>query len=131
VLFTIDRGAGSADIPFAFTTPQAGLYPVRIVWYQGGGDGNLEFFTYGGNGEKILVNSANPKAVKAYHRTLFVEPTVSVKTLPDLSLELSFTGTLQSTDSLNPANWSNVTGASSPFKPDTSSPQRFYRAVSP
>jgi hypothetical protein len=131
VLFTIDRGAGSSDIPFAFTTPQAGLYPVRIVWYQGGGDGNLEFFTYGGNGEKILVNSANPKAVKAYRRIIFAEPTVSVKTLADQSIELTYTGTLQSTDSLNPASWSAVPGATSPFKPDGSSAQRFYRAVAP
>lgn len=65
ILFTVDRGAGATDFPFAFITPQAGLYPVRIVWWQGGGDANLEFFTYGPNNEKIPVNSAN--GVKAYY----------------------------------------------------------------
>jgi len=54
-----------------------------------------------------------------------------VKTLADQSIELTYTGTLQSTESLNPASWSAVPGATSPFKPDGSSAQRFYRAVAP
>jgi len=68
VLFTVDRGAGAADIPFAFVTPQAGLVPVRLVWYQGGGGGNVEFFTYGANGTKIPINDrSNPNSIKAYY----------------------------------------------------------------
>lgn len=131
VLFSMDRGGGSSDFPFAFVAPQAGLYPVRVVWYQGGGDGNIEFFTYGDNAEKILVNSAHPKAVKAYFRVAGAEPTVALKTLADQSIEITYTGTLQSSDSLNPSNWVAVPGASSPFKPDASAAQRYYRAVTP
>jgi hypothetical protein len=104
---------------------------VRVVWYQGGGDGNIEFFTYGDNAEKILVNSAHPKAVKAYFRVAGAEPTVALKTLADQSIEITYTGTLQSSDSLNPSNWVAVPGASSPFKPDASAAQRYYRAVTP
>lgn len=129
VLFTTDRAAGSSDIPFAFVTPVAGLYPVRIVWYQGGGDGNLEFFTYGDGGEKIAVNGTHPKAVKAYHRIIVADPTITVRTLPDQSIEFIYNGTLQATDSLNPANWQDVSGATSPYKPDASAPQRFFRAI--
>jgi len=71
VLFTVDRGAAAADIPFAFITPQAGLVPIRLVWYQGGGDGNLEFFTYGPNNTKIPVNDRNnPNSVKAYYNVI-------------------------------------------------------------
>src|SRR5947207_10349951 len=35
ILFTVDRTGGATDFPFAFITPEAGLYPIRLVWYQG------------------------------------------------------------------------------------------------
>src|SRR5258706_15102718 len=53
VLFTIDRGAGALDIPFAFITPQAGLVPILLVWYKGGGGGDLWFFYYRAISSKI------------------------------------------------------------------------------
>jgi hypothetical protein len=57
--------------PFAFITPQAGLVPIRLAWYQGTGGGNLEFFTYGTNGTKIPVNDRNnPNSVKAYYNVI-------------------------------------------------------------
>ena len=40
-LFKIDRGGGSADFPFAVIAPQAGLYPIRVLYYQGGGGANF------------------------------------------------------------------------------------------
>jgi hypothetical protein len=68
VLFTQDRGAGAADIPFSVYVPQAGLYPVRFVWYQGTGGAQAEFFSYDENGNKIPINDAtNPNAIKAYY----------------------------------------------------------------
>lgn len=68
VLFTTDRGAGNRDIPFAFITPSAGLFPVRITYYQGTGGANAEFFTYGADNNKHLVNDLNdPLSVKAYY----------------------------------------------------------------
>jgi hypothetical protein len=78
VLFSIDRGAGARDIPFAFITPAAGLYPIRLVWYEGGGDGNVEFFSYGSNNEKIPINDRrNANAIKAYYDVIPV-PTVAI-----------------------------------------------------
>jgi hypothetical protein len=71
VLFTQDRGAGTQDFPFAIVVPEAGLYPIRLGWYQGTGGGNVEFFTYDDveSGLKIPVNDANnPKAIKAYYK---------------------------------------------------------------
>lgn len=134
ILFTADRGAGSADIPFAFITPQAGLYPIRLVWYQGGGDGNLEFFTCGDKGEKIPVNGNHPKAVKAYHRVAGGGggPTLAIKAVAGGKVEITYSGTLQSTDSLTPANWTKVTDATgSPYSTSTTGQQWFYRSVTP
>ena len=71
VLFSIDRGAGNRDIPFGFVIPAAGIYPMRVVYYQGGGGGNFEVFSYDPDvtGGKILLNDpTNPKAIKSYFR---------------------------------------------------------------
>jgi hypothetical protein len=46
-------GRGSADTLFYVLVEQAGVYPVRLIWYEGGGGANLEFFS---------VNQANPEA---------------------------------------------------------------------
>jgi hypothetical protein len=68
VLFTQDRAGGAADIPFSIVVPEAGLYPVRFIWYQGGGGAEAEFFSYDANGNKIPINDAtNPNAIKAYY----------------------------------------------------------------
>ena len=117
VLFSIDRGAGAQDIPFAFITPTAGLYPIRLVWYQGTGDGNLEFFTYGPNNTKIAVNDrTNPNAVKAYYNVI-TAPQLQFTSVAasggNLTLNWSSTGTvlLQHASSLtgSPTDWSDVT----------------------
>lgn len=132
ILFTTDRGAGARNIPFAFITPQAGLYPVRLVWYQGGGGGNLEFFTYGPNNEIIPVNGTHPSAVKAYTRVTGVTPvtpTVSIATASGGNVTITYTGKLQATDSLTSPNWQDV-GGTSPLTSAASATQRYYRAVS-
>ena len=70
VIYTQDRAGGTADFPFVIAVPEAGLYPIRVGWYQGGGGGNFELFTYDDaeSGLKIPVNDAtNPKAIKAYY----------------------------------------------------------------
>ncbi len=131
VLFTIDRGAGAQDIPFAFITPEAGLYPVRLVWYQGGGDANLEFFTYGPNNTKIPINGTDPNAVKAYYNVqgAGVTPTISISKSTGGSVTITYTGTLQATDSLSSPNWQPVANAVSPFTVTASGGQRFFRAA--
>lgn len=65
-----DGGRGSADSIFQFLVTEAGLYPFRLVYYQGDGGGNLEWFTMNPlTGEKILINDpVNPNAVNAYRQ---------------------------------------------------------------
>lgn|GEM_PF-1911698 len=127
VLFSVDRGAGARDFPFAFVTPAAGLYPVRLVWYQGTGGGNLEFFTYGPNNRKIAVNDLDdPLAIKAYHQLKEDQrPTLTSKR-NGATLELTFTGVLQSADLAN-GPYTDVVGAASPATIPASNQQRFFR----
>jgi hypothetical protein len=59
-------GRAASDSLFHFVVPRDGLYPFRLIWQQGGGDGSVEWFTVL-NGQKILINdTTNPNAVKAY-----------------------------------------------------------------
>lgn len=130
VLFTVDRGAGARDIPFAFIAPEAGLYPVRLVWYQGGGGGNVEFFSYGPDNSKILVNDAsNPLAVKAYQKLKETAPLQLSVALEGANVVLSWTGggTLEETAEVGAgAVW---TTSASQANPQTLAPAgtKFYR----
>jgi hypothetical protein len=66
-LGVFEGGRGSSDTLFQVSAATAGFYPVRLIWYEGNGGANLEFFTVTTSGEKILVNdTANPNAIKAY-----------------------------------------------------------------
>jgi hypothetical protein len=71
VLGRFDGGRGATDSIFQFRVTQAGLYPFRLVYYQGGGTaGNLEWFMMNPlTGEKILINdTANASATKAWRQ---------------------------------------------------------------
>ena len=56
---------GAADTIFNIVVPEDGLYPARLVWWEAGGGANIEFFSII-DGKKILVNSDDPNAIKAY-----------------------------------------------------------------
>jgi hypothetical protein len=131
VLFTTDRGAGSRDIPFAFVTTEAGLYPVRLVWYNGGGHGDLEFFTYGPNNTKIAVNDrSNPNAVKAYYDISVNEgPRMSVRLSGgNIIVEWTGGGTLQSATSVT-GPWTSTGDNDGSFSTPATGEARFFRVV--
>jgi hypothetical protein len=132
ILFTRDRGTGARDIPFAFITPEAGLYPVRLVWYQGGGGGNVEFFSYGPNNEKIAVNDrANPNAIKAWHKANVAppgEPEITSIALAGGSVTILWknAGTLESAPAVN-GPWSSTGDRDGSFTEAVASEAKFYR----
>jgi len=136
VLFTIDRGAGPQDIPFSFTVPQPGLYPMRLVYYNGGGGAALEFFSYDDNGSKIPINDTNnPAAIKAYYNiTTTPGLQFTSATLGGGTATFTWTGTgiLQQATVLTGSNndWSDLTTQPSgnTFQVQVSSAtQTFYR----
>jgi len=95
VVFTTDVGKGSSDIPFSVNVPQAGLYPVRLVYYNGGGGANLEYFTYDDTGTKIAVNDTNnPASIKAYYKvtTTSQGPNITSATVSAGQITIQWTG---------------------------------------
>lgn len=66
-----DGGRGAADTLFHFEVSQAGLYPFRLLYYQGGGQGSVEWFTVDPqNSERIPINHrTDARAVRAWRQT--------------------------------------------------------------
>jgi hypothetical protein len=55
---------------WTISAPKAGIYPFRLVYWQGGRGANLQFYTVLSSGERLLVNdSADARAIKAYRRS--------------------------------------------------------------
>jgi len=62
-----DSGRGAADTLFDFAVTQEGYYPFRLLWWEGSGGANVEWFTVNlFTGEYLLVNGPQSGAVKAY-----------------------------------------------------------------
>jgi hypothetical protein len=132
VLFTIDRGAGARDIPFAFIAPEAGLYPVRLVWYQGGGGGNVEFFSFGPNNQKIPINDrSNPNAIKAWAKANVAPPPppeiTGVSLAGDsITIQWKNGGTLESTPGLG-GTWTSTGDSDGSFTEPATGAGKLYR----
>jgi hypothetical protein len=68
-------GRGSSDTIFSIVVPKAGIYPFRLTYENGAGEGsgngaNLEWFTEDTNGVKILLNdpsTTNDTGVAAFY----------------------------------------------------------------
>ncbi|HEX7861436.1 MAG TPA: PA domain-containing protein [Verrucomicrobiae bacterium] len=108
--------------------PQAGVYPFRLLWMEGGGGANVEWYSITPEGEGILVNDrSNPRALRAFRaRTAVTRPTLSLSR-DGGTLSVEFTGTLQASSDLA-GEWNNV-ATSSPANFQADGQMRFFRAV--
>jgi sugar lactone lactonase YvrE len=50
---------GAADTTFSFFVPQEGLYPFRLLYEQGFGEANCEWFTVTPSGQRVLINDSS------------------------------------------------------------------------
>jgi hypothetical protein len=121
------NGRGSADTLFSFYVPVAGVYPFRCLYLNGGGDGNIEWFTVI-NGQKVLLNDDN--GIKTYRARTFIpieKPTISIGR-QNQNIVVTFKGKLQAADQLT-GPWSDVINAQSPYVvPGNMGPIKFFRA---
>lgn len=107
VLGQADFGRGASTVGggtlFNVSVPEAGVFPIRVLWFEGGGGASVEFFSsLDGGATRVLVNdTANPTALKAYYG-------LAASVLPEVSISVSgntvtvdYTGTLQMADEVN------------------------------
>ena len=80
------------NVIFNIVAEADGFYPVRLLWYEGNGGTDIEFFSVNKSGKKILINDPNnANAIKAY-RTADSAPYIS-RVFPmqgDLSKTIEF-----------------------------------------
>jgi PA domain len=136
VLGQADVGKGASDVLFPVVVQQAGVYPIRLVWFNGTGGCNLEFFSVTG-GNRVLVNDLtkttgpgpNGGGLRAwYANNALPLPTIS-EALVNGQIVITFTGTLQSSTSLTPGSFTDVAGSpTSPYTVPSGAPIKFYRA---
>src|SRR5262249_3149171 len=72
-LGVFDAGRGIGDTPFAFAVFEDGLYPIRFVYEEGGGDANVEWWSITDVaadptvGPWVAINATDdPNALKAF-----------------------------------------------------------------
>ena len=127
-------GRGAADSLLLLDVRAAGVYPVRVIYFNGVGDANIELFTVKEDDTKVLVNDTENGGLKAYRvgvapdkLALPAEFHIGVQ-LADGNVEITWEVeglVLQKSSDL--ANWSDVSGAVSPYRPSADGPAQFYR----
>ena len=125
-------GRGASDTLFGFAIPTPGVYPLRCLWFEGGGGANVEWFTITAAGERILLNDrANPRAIQTYrawnYQALPSEDHAITVARDGADIVLTFEGTLQSADTIN-GSWDDVSGATSPHRVTPAGAAKLYRS---
>ena len=130
VLGSFNAGRGASDTLFGFQVTQPGAYPVRLVWFEGGGGANVEWFSVNSDGSRTLLNEANnAKAIKTFRKaTVVARPTLAAQRTAT-GMTLAYQGTLQSASSAT-GPYTDVAGApvNGPFTVPTTGAAQFYRA---
>ena len=104
-LGSFNGSRGSADTLFNVVVRTPGLYPFRLLWFEGGGGANVELFHLVDD-QRILVNDRDhPLAIKAYQEASGRPEPPAPETVEILGyrwragqLEIEFTGTLASSE---------------------------------
>ena len=133
VLGLFDGGRGSADTVFFFAVEEAGVYLFRLLWFEGGGGANVEWFTVNPDGSRALVNGTQTGSISAFRTRTVPEPEIPVggdatfnpPTISGGQVNLSWegAGTLQETTDL--INWTN---SASQANPQTVAPEGTIKA---
>ncbi|MCD6338136.1 MAG: hypothetical protein J7M29_01980, partial [Verrucomicrobia bacterium] len=70
---------GASDTTFKIYIREAGIYPFRLVWENGGGGAAVEWFMVQDDGTKVLLNDAmTPGSLNVYPRAASTPPYVKL-----------------------------------------------------
>jgi hypothetical protein len=119
---------GAVDVLFGFAVPEAGIYPLRLVAGQEGGNASLEWYLVNGDGSKILLNdSTSPvKTFRAVAALMQFNP----PTFANGKVTISWTGggTLQETTNLG-GTWGNSANQANPQSVTPGGQAKFFRLI--
>jgi len=112
-------GKGNNDCNFRIVVTNApGIYPVRTVYFNGGGGVNVDWYSLTGvNNNRVLLNDqatgnsgTNGIALSAFFG--LIQPAI---TNDGTNIKITYVGTLQTSPTLVPTSWSNLgTSGSTP-----------------
>ena len=77
-----DAGRGATDTAVTLVVPTAGFYPVRSVWFEGGGGANLEWVVIRDGKPRALVNDGTANSIRAFRTTTTATPPAVVYANP-------------------------------------------------
>lgn len=127
-----EADGSTADTTFQFVVKDAGIYPIRVIWQEGGGGANLELYTIDADGNSALLNDTASGGYATYRiGTAPDKPTTfsMAVTTTGGKIQITWTesgATLQQSTDLK--TWTDVTGATSPYVPTISgTTAMFYR----
>lgn len=66
ILGEYNGGRGTAETLYSFTVTEAGVYPFRTTYEEGGGDATFEWYSVKSDGTKVLINDTANGGIKAY-----------------------------------------------------------------
>jgi hypothetical protein len=126
-----DAGRAAADSIFDFFVSQAGTYPMRLVWDNGNGDANVEWFSVLADGTKVLINdTTNSSAIKAYRASTVAQPppriTSAVISGGVITIQWVNGGTVEFTTVLPATQWTTTGNSSGTFS-EPATGTKFYR----
>lgn len=113
---------------------EAGIYPIRVIYQEGGGDAYIELFSVKPEGTKVLLNDTANGGYKTYRAgTVPAKPTIFNVAIGASGGQISITWTqtgvvLQECSDLSTKIWTTVSGATSPYHPTTAGQTaKYYR----
>ncbi|MCP5528723.1 MAG: hypothetical protein H7A47_18180, partial [Verrucomicrobiales bacterium] len=116
-----DYGKGASDVVFNIWVEQAGVYYLRLLWFEGGGGANCEWFTVNQDGSRALVGGTQTGSLKAYRTRTVAEPALPAYVPASIGLNFAAdeaagtsSGSLAAADvagAFPQANWNNLNGA--------------------
>jgi len=131
-----DFGKGMDHQDFGFVVPAPGLYPLHLIYEQGGGGAGLEWSIIPtpdltlDTTNRVVMNSGSTGSLLSYRAITTPPKFTSVKTANGaLTLVWFGGGVLQQSSTISPASWTDV----NPQPPGdtytvmTSGPAKFYR----